>query len=145
MKISEAQYHSMPPELKALFSLADNPEKEEVTGGFPYTVSGEKKVSAARFFYCAKSHKSERNACYNGDSVDNKHPTVKPLKLLRYLIQLITPQGGITLDPFAGSGSTGLAARQLGFDFVLIEKELESVNIAKQRVNDAQPLEGYLL
>jgi site-specific DNA-methyltransferase (adenine-specific) len=65
--------------------------------------------SASRFFYCPKADKSERA----GD-----HPTVKPLDLMRYLTRLVTPPGGIILDPFAGSGSTGVAALQQGFRFL---------------------------
>ena len=73
--------------------------------------------SAARFFYCAKAGKKERNA-----SGENNHPTVKPIKLMTYLIRLVTPPGGTTLDPFMGSGSTGVAAVENGFDFIGIER-----------------------
>jgi len=82
--------------------------------------------SASRFFYCAKASKSERG-------VDNKHPTVKPIALMRYLCRLITPRGGLILDPFAGSGSTGVAATAEGFDSVLIELEAVSANVARSR------------
>ncbi len=74
--------------------------------------------SAARFFYCAKSSTTERGAY-------NKHTTVKPLALMRYLITLITPPGGIILDPWVGSGSTGIAAYQLGMKFIGIETDKE--------------------
>jgi site-specific DNA-methyltransferase (adenine-specific) len=67
--------------------------------------------SAARFFYTAKADKQDRGK-------GNDHPTVKPLDLMRYLVRLVTPPGGIVLDPFAGSGSTGVAALQLGFRFI---------------------------
>jgi DNA modification methylase len=70
--------------------------------------------TAARFFYCAKASKSER--------CGSEHPTVKPVKLLEWLVELITPPGGTVLDPFAGTGSTGQAAKNLGFDYVLIEQ-----------------------
>lgn len=73
--------------------------------------------SAARFFYSSKAGKLDR--------CDSKHPTVKPIKLLEYLVRLITPMGGIVLDPFAGSGTTGQAAINLGMGCVLIEQELE--------------------
>ena len=77
--------------------------------------------------------------CINGNAVNNNHPTVKPLKLMRYLVQLITPPKGIVLDPFCGSGTTGLAATSLGIKSVIIEKELEYFLIAKQR-NSEKPL-----
>lgn len=65
---------------------------------------------------------------------ENNHPTVKPTKLMEYLITLITPPGGVVLDPFMGSGSTGKAAKHLGFGFVGIEKEAEYFAIAEARV-----------
>jgi len=67
----------------------------------------------------------------------NFHPTVKPIKLMEYLIKLITPPNGTVLDPFMGSGSTGVAAKRLGFGFVGIERELEYVEIAQKRIEAA--------
>ena len=64
----------------------------------------------------------------------NSHPTVKPTDLMAWLVRLITPPGGIVLDPFAGSGSTCVAARREGFFFIGIEQELEYVEIARKRV-----------
>jgi hypothetical protein len=88
--------------------------------------------NTTRFFYCAKVNKKERT---DNGRVVNKHPTVKPLALMEYLCKLVrTPTGGIILDPFAGSGTTGLAARSVGCDFVLIEKELNSARVAQNRV-----------
>ena len=83
--------------------------------------------SAARFFYCAKASKSDRGA-------GNNHPTVKPTDLMRYLCRLVTPPGGIVLDPFMGSGSTGKAAALEGFQFIGIEREAEYCEIAKARI-----------
>lgn len=83
---------------------------------------------ASRFFYCAKVSKSERG-------VDNKHPTVKPIKLMEYLCKLITPPKGIVLDPFMGSGTTGIAAKNLGFDFIGIELDKDYFEIAEKRIN----------
>ncbi len=83
--------------------------------------------SAARFFYCAKASKKDRDA-------DNKHPTVKPTALMRYLCRLITPAGGTVLDPYMGSGSTGKAAILEGFDFVGIELDPDYFKIAQARV-----------
>lgn len=79
--------------------------------------------SAARFFYCAKASKSDRGE-------GNTHPTVKPTDLMRYLCRLVTPPGGVVLDPFMGSGSTGKAAVLEGFRFVGIEREAEYLAIA---------------
>ena len=72
----------------------------------------------------------------------NHHPTVKPIKLMEYLIKLVTPKGGITLDPFMGSGSTGVAAVINGFKFLGIEREQEYMDIAKQRIT--QPVQTKL-
>ena len=65
----------------------------------------------------------------------NTHPTVKPTDLMLYLIRLVTPKGGVTLDPFMGSGSTGKAAIRGGFDFIGIEREKEYMEIAEARIN----------
>jgi len=83
--------------------------------------------SAARFFYCAKASKSERNG-------GNNHPTVKPIKLMQYLVRLVTPKDGTVLDPFMGSGTTGIACRKEGFDFIGIELDEDYCNIAKARI-----------
>ncbi len=87
--------------------------------------------SAARFFYCAKPSPSERNA---GTSEKNDHTTVKPLKLMRYLVKLITPPGEIVLDPYAGSGTTGAACVMEGFQCVMIDKEESHAATIQERV-----------
>jgi len=69
---------------------------------------------------------------------ENHHPTVKPVDLMRHLVRLVTPPGGIVLDPFLGSGSTALAAELEGFAWVGIEKEPEYVAIAVARLNGTQ-------
>lgn len=92
--------------------------------------------SAARFFYCAKANKKDREA-------DNLHPTVKPTDLMRYLCRLVTPTNGLVFDPFMGSGSTGKAALLEGFRFIGIEREAEYTNIAKARLVRAEQ-EGEL-
>ena len=89
--------------------------------------------SAARFFYCAKASKKDRN-----DGATNKHPTVKPTELMRYLVRLVTPPNGTVLDPFTGSGSTGKAAVLEGFSFIGIEQSEEYVQIAKARIGAHQ-------
>ncbi|MBC9785893.1 site-specific DNA-methyltransferase [Heliobacterium chlorum] len=63
----------------------------------------------------------------------NHHPTVKPVDLMAWLIKLVTPPGGIVLDPFGGSGSTAVAARKNGFDFILIEREEDYAEVARAR------------
>ena len=65
---------------------------------------------------------------------ENFHPTVKPVKLMEYLVKLITPPGGIVLDPFMGSGSTGIAAKNLDFKFIGIEMDKEYCEIAQKRI-----------
>lgn len=87
---------------------------EEVTALFPQTGNT---GSAARFFYCTKAGKKDR--------AGSKHPTVKPIKLLRYLVRLVTPPSGTVLDPFAGTGTLAEAALLEGFSPVLIEREEE--------------------
>ncbi|KKM93531.1 hypothetical protein LCGC14_1207380, partial [marine sediment metagenome] len=87
-----------------------------------------KNFPPARFIYSGKAGKKERGE-------GNTHPTVKPLKVLEYLCTLTrTPAGGIVLDPFAGSGTTALAAIATDRPYILIEKEAEYVEIAKQRI-----------
>ena len=69
----------------------------------------------------------------------NTHPTVKPQELMKYLCRLVTPKGGVVLDPFMGSGSTGMAAKDEGFDFIGIEKEKEYFEIAEARIKVSSP------
>ena len=85
------------------------------------------KGSAARFFYCAKASPKERQGF-------NKHPTVKPIKLMDYLVKLVTPKEGLVLDPFMGSGTTGLAAKNNQLNFIGIEKNEEYIKIAQKRI-----------
>jgi site-specific DNA-methyltransferase (adenine-specific) len=87
---------------------------------------------ASRFFYTAKASRQDRNV---GGLADNTHPTVKPTELMRWLIRLVTPPGGIILDPFGGSGSTGLAARAENTRCILIEREAEYLQIIRDRLS----------
>jgi site-specific DNA-methyltransferase (adenine-specific) len=111
---------------------------------------------ASRFFYTAKASRKEREAGLEGmearvaqkwnsggiaerrmetaKPLSNVHPTVKPIALMRWLCRLVTPKGGIVMDPFTGSGTTGCAAVLEGFRFVGIEREAEYVEIARKRV-----------
>lgn len=86
--------------------------------------------SAARFFYTAKADATDR--------LGSTHPTVKPTDLMMYMIRLVTPPGGTVLDPFAGSGSTGVAAVFEGFDAILIEREEKYVADIRRRIAWAQ-------
>ena len=79
------------------------------------------------FLYYAKASKSDRGE-------GNTHSTVKPTSLIRYLCKLITPPGGTILDPFGGSGTTGIAAIKEGFHYILIEQQEEYCEIARKRV-----------
>lgn len=83
--------------------------------------------AASRFFYCAKASKKDRGE-------GNTHPTVKPTDLMAYLCRLVTPPGGVVLDPFMGSGSTGKAAVREGFLFIGIEMDAEYLAIAEARI-----------
>jgi DNA modification methylase len=124
---------------------------------------------ASRFYYVAKPSRSERDegiydlapksggaatdrtdgsaglnspragAGRNG-TARNIHPTVKPVELMRWLIRLITPPGGVVLDPFLGSGTTGMAARYELREFIGIEREAEYVAIAERRIASVAPL-----
>ena len=118
------------------------------------------KGGASRFFYVAKVSKKERNlgldsfedkevkktfdGCYNHNEdihnkiVKNSHPTLKPIKLMSYLIRLVTPENGICLDPFMGSGSTGIAAMLEGKRFVGCELDEEYFKIAEKRIEEWQ-------
>ncbi len=196
MRISQEAYNNMPADIQAMFRLVPNPARDEVTGLFPNVKSGgswkdsirtqadnsflgtgfggrgiqsdisPSSGSAARFFYCAKASRSERNAglegmeerrsesavgmgvvtaanwgdpdekVYERKTVhQNHHPTVKPLALMRYLARLTkTPTGGVVLDPFMGSGTTGMAAVLEGRDFIGIELDPEYLEIAQRRI-----------
>ena len=97
-----------------------NEERTQFAGG-----------SAARFFYCAKASKSERNA---GLENQNFHPTVKPIALMRYLVKLVTPPNGTVLDPFLGSGTTAVAAILEGFNWMGCEMTEDYWPIIEARV-----------
>jgi len=121
------------------------------------------KGGASRFFYVAKASVSERNWGLEGfdekemgknqssldggkmltgsgnersNSRQNHHPTIKPVKLMQYLIRMITPPGGICLDPFSGSGTTGIACKLEGFEFLGIEMDEEYCKIAESRIEN---------
>ncbi len=110
-------------------------------------VNGGDVGSAARYFYCAKASVKEREHGLHALKIGaedasrvNVHPTVKPVALMDHLCKLVTPPGGLILDPFLGSGTTGVAAVQNGFRFVGIEIDPESFVIAAARIAHAQGL-----
>lgn len=114
--------------------------------------------SASRFFYCAKASKSERNRGLEdlsekpvhryGEGIGegltpeapsydkNFHPTVKPVALMEYLVKLVSREGAVILDPFMGSGSTGIACKKLGREFIGMEIDEEYINIAQKRIDN---------
>lgn len=120
--------------------------------------------NASRFFYCAKADREERNIGLDGfeekpllwssgeqspgtfqapntkRAAQNNHPTVKPVSLMQWLVRLVTPKGGVVLDPFMGSGSTGIACSREGFDFVGIEQDAAYAAIARARLKGDAPL-----
>lgn len=103
------------------FDILENP---------PFIKGDSRGVS--RYFYCSKSSPSERQS--------SKHPTIKPKKLMTYLIKLVCPQSkeAIVLDPFMGSGTTGICCKEMGINFIGIEKDEEYFKDAKRRINHAQ-------
>ena len=95
-------------------------------GGYPHNVIGEV-ADYQKYFYCPRTTSEEK-----GDY--NQHPTVKPVELMKYLIKLVTPVGGVVLDPFNGSGSTGIAATQLGMTYIGCELDPLHVETTHRRL-----------
>lgn len=114
--------------------------------------------SAARFFYCAKASRSDRNEGLESSNTPllsqqatmreretadwalrngNFHPTVKPTSLMRWMVRLVTPPGGICLDPYCGSGTTGKAAILEGFKFIGFDQDFDYVTISRKRCKHA--------
>lgn len=145
MKLRDDEYMRLPANLQAMFRKLPNHGSDEVLAGFPDTSPSPSGLitqggntfggdsprggtqfqgagdsgSAARFFYSAKAGPLDR--------IGTAHATVKPVDLMRWLCRLITPPGGHILEPFAGSGSTGIAAMAEGFDCSMIELEADHV------------------
>lgn len=136
----------------------------------PCRLLDEQSLSSSRFFYQAKVSKAERNMGLDGfeektayvfgrgfkfrqlhlatngvpPTRANTHPTVKPINLMTYLCRLITPKNGIILDPFVGSGSTGIAAQLEGFRFVGMEMDEEYMKIATARIENYEKYRKFL-
>jgi DNA modification methylase len=129
------------------------------TGRYPSNVIGEIDEPYQKYFYCPKISRKERHTgfdlttiptdpggmlenntggLYNAASKignpGNNHPTVKPVELMKYLIRLVTPEGGLVVDPFNGSGSTGMAAVELGYDYLGIDLDPNYVDISLKRI-----------
>ena len=139
---------------KSVFGVSASPDRESVA----FNDSG----GASRFFYCAKASRAERNEGLEGmeerlckrygeqgqgplpqqtpdllTPQKNHHPTVKPVALMRWLVRLVARPGDVVLDPFTGSGTTGVACAMEGRDFIGIEREAEYVEIAERRIGAA--------
>lgn len=116
--------------------------REAVVGGTTWGTDNHKSTEypgdsggPSRFFYTAKASRSERQT---SSEVTNNHPTVKPVSLMRWLVKMVTPPGGTVLDPFNGSGSTGVAAVLEGFNYIGIEQDQNYVKISEARLKDAE-------
>jgi DNA modification methylase len=146
------------------FATFNGPQERPIDEGL--RSSPPSRPGDARFLYQAKASRAERNAGLDGfeereqpstwgdvgpmdgnprkvdtghvQRMRNVHPTVKPIDLMRWLVRLVTPPGGTVLDPFTGSGTTGIAATLEGFDFIGIEREAEYAEIAEARVKHWQ-------
>jgi hypothetical protein len=148
----------------ASLTTSESGEPQTANTTTPTCASTASAITGSRFFYVAKASRRERNAGLEGmperingrnqsqfdggamltgsgnprsAGMANHHPTVKPLALMRYLIQMVTPPDGIVLDPFMGSGSTLVAAAELGFRAIGIELSEEYAEIAARRVDHA--------
>jgi adenine-specific DNA-methyltransferase len=127
-------------------------------GRFPSNVIGEIE-GYQKYFYCPKVSRKERHSGFDLTTIPtqpegkfdrstglgngnerilqkkgNNHPTVKPVELMKYLVKLVTPKGGTVLDPFNGSGSTGMACVELGYNYVGIELDSNYVDISTKRI-----------
>jgi hypothetical protein len=123
--------------------LGGLPEREAfVTGGPPVQkycdVCGDSWITSAGIPRCGHGREHTKLRPTKNVPRQNVHPTVKPTDLMRHLIRLVTPTGGTVLDPFLGSGTTGLAAEMEGFAWIGIEREAEYVAIAEARLNGTQ-------
>ena len=143
--------------------LKNFPDVEEYDKSIQKTLAGDivdkQIINSSRFFYVAKASRSERNAGLDiiqskkrdlsrrhgqagtdnpfnrgAEAIKNNHPTVKPIKLMQYLIKLVTREGALVLDPFIGSGTTAIACYKTHRNFIGIEKEPEYVKIAEARL-----------
>jgi DNA modification methylase len=191
---SDGEWVKNPNNITGARRKLNKEDYKQPTGRFPanFIHDGSDEVvgllnESARFFYCAKANKSERNKglegfeekqlnttntqsrtwndrcgncgkkfigdvgykceCPLGEKITDKsiytqknnHPTVKPVKLMQYLVRLVTPKGGTILDPFNGSGTTGIACKLEGFDYIGIELDPEYCKISEARIDAWEP------
>lgn len=153
--------------MKKAYKYQNNGNSLGAPSGSTKQIHDSSEGNASRFFYCAKASKSERNAgcdglldkervnyggfhseeglLNNGRNPENRnpnknnHPTVKPIALMEYLVKLVSREGAIILDPFAGSGSTGVACKNTNRDYILIERENDYIPIINARLKNAKP------
>jgi DNA modification methylase len=118
-----------------LIPKADRADREPVLGGLPL---GVRNITEGHGRGAVNTSKGDGTGIRENRPRANLHPTVKPVDLMRHLVRLVTPAGGVVLDPFLGSGTTGLAAEMEGFEWIGIEKEAEYVAIAEARLNGTQ-------
>ena len=102
-------------------------------GRYPSNVIGEI-TDYQKYYYCPKANTKERSVG------NNTHPTVKPVELMKYLIKLVTPKNGTVLDPYNGSGSTGVACVELGYSYIGIELDQKYVDITNKRLEQTNGL-----
>jgi len=143
--------------------MFDDGKSADANGHWPADEGG----GSSRFFYIAKASRAERElGCQDLQAVSreditgrkegsagqkharsgNAHPTVKPLALMRHLVKLVTPPGGVVLEPFLGSGTTAMACVLEGFECVAIEREPQYMEIAEARIEWAKKqIRGRLL
>jgi len=140
-KYGESKSSIYPPTGKALLSTESGWNQNKIVQN---TINGyDDSGSVARFFYCSKASVSERNLGLDGEK--SNHPTVKSVKLMSYLVNLIAPPyKSVILDMFMGTGSTGIAALLNGHDFIGIEMSEEYMKIAEARINNYEEFRKYL-
>ena len=159
--------HTKSGAMKKSYEYQNNGNSLGSPSGSTKQIHDSSEGNASRFFYCAKASKSERNAGCDGlvdkervnyggfhseegllnnnrnpknrNPNKNNHPTVKPISLMEYLVKLVSREGAIILDPFAGSGSTGVACKNTNRDYILIEREDDYIPIINARLKNAKP------
>ena len=110
-------------------------------GGFLGNTTYADKGTASRFFYNVKASVKERT---HDRTIENNHPTVKPIDVMKYIIKMVTPKEGVVYDPFAGSGTTLVACKQLGYKYVGCEKEQDYVDIINKRLDKINTLQEFM-
>lgn len=129
---------SMPDALSSMEPGGNHVENVESLNQWILNITGGKMELARGVANVALIMLSKTSESANWRDLSNIHSTVKPLKLMRYLVRLVTPPGGVVLDPFAGSGTTLIAAKEEGFNFIGIELEPEYIEIAEARLAAAE-------